>query len=106
MTPSATIHREVDILERAIDPRGGAWPPDVARAILPIKLAPEDVSRMNQLAGKAAAGTLDSDEELEIESYRSATRLLEILKLRSRISLKQAGQSGEANIMRSDGQGT
>jgi hypothetical protein len=95
MMPSAIIHREVDILERAIDPDGGAWPPEIAKAILTVKLAPQDVSRMNQLAAKAAAGTLDSDEELEIESYRSAARLLEMLTLRSKISLKQADRSGE-----------
>jgi hypothetical protein len=51
---------------------------------------------MNELAAKAAAGTLDSDEDLDIDRYRSAARLLEILKLRSRISLKQAGMSAEA----------
>jgi len=96
MTSAATIHREVGILERAISPRGGGWPPEIAKAILTIKLAPEDVTRMNELAAKAAAGTLGSDEELDIESYRSATRVLEILKLRSQISLKQAGMSGEA----------
>ena len=96
MTSSATIQREVGILERAIGPRGGGWPPEIAKAILTIKLAPEDVARMNELAAKAAAGTLDSDEDVDIDSYRSATRLLEILKLRSRISLKQAGMSAEA----------
>jgi hypothetical protein len=41
MTSSATIQREVGILERAIGPRGGGWPPEIAKAILTIKLAPE-----------------------------------------------------------------
>ena len=91
MTLSPVIHREVDILERAIDPEGGAWAPEIARAFLSIKLAREDVARMKELAAKGAAGTLDSDEELAIESYRSASRFLEILKMRARISLKRAG---------------
>ncbi len=82
------FHRETDILARAIDSAPGRWTPEVATAFLGIKLSPADVVRMNELAEKARDGTLNSDEELEIESYRSAARMLEILKLRARASLK------------------
>ena len=81
------IHRETDILDRAIGASLGAWPTEIATAFLGIKLSPLDVARMNELAEKAREGTLGDDEELEIESYLSAARLLEILKLRARASL-------------------
>jgi len=48
---------------------------------------------MKELAAKAQAGSLDVDEELEIESYRTATRVLEILKLRARAVLKATDSS-------------
>lgn len=92
MVSPVTINREVEILERAIDPRAGNWAAEVSRALLSMKLAPADVARMNELAAKATDGTLGPDEELEIESYRTAARVLEILKLRARVSLKQLGQ--------------
>ena len=46
---------------------------------------------MNELAAKARDGALDPDEELQIESYRSAARLLEILKLKTRLSIQGVG---------------
>jgi len=93
MIASATSNREVEILERAIDPDGETWAPEVARAFLSMKFSSSDVARMNELAAKARDGTLSSDEELEIDSYRTAGRVLEILALRARISLKRAGMS-------------
>jgi hypothetical protein len=86
-------HHEADILERAIDASGGKWPPEIAKGFLSIKLSPADVVRMNELAARAQAGSLDSDEELEIESYRTAARVLEVLKLRARMALKAADSS-------------
>jgi hypothetical protein len=47
---------------------------------------------MNDLAARSRAGTLEADEEIEIESYRLAARLLEILKLRARATIKQSDQ--------------
>jgi hypothetical protein len=87
--PATLIHHEADILERAIDASGGGWSSEIARGFLSIKLSPADVVRMNELAEKSRGGALDADEVLEIESYRYAARLLEILKLRARGVLKQ-----------------
>jgi hypothetical protein len=85
---SSVAHSELEILERAIDASGSAWPPELARAILSIKLIPGDLTRMNELAAKSSAGTLDADEEMQLDSYRFAARLLEILKLRARMAMK------------------
>lgn len=85
-----TSGQESTILGRAIDPQQGNWSPQVARAILSIALATRDQERMNQLAAKSNAGTLDCDEEVEIEAYRQAVRTLDLLKAKARISLQQA----------------
>jgi hypothetical protein len=92
-SPFTTSPREWEILERAVDPQGSAWSPEIARAVLSVKLSPRDTARMTELAGKANAGTLSTAEETEIESYRFVARFLEVLSLRARVSLKRAGAS-------------
>ena|SRR5947209_863079 len=84
---------ESAILNRIIDPQQGRWPPEAARAILTLSLAPEDRERMNELAAKAVAGSLSIDEELEIEGYRHICRTLDLLKARARVSLAQPSSS-------------
>jgi hypothetical protein len=48
---------------------------------------------MNQLAIKSREGSLNADEQLEIESYRHACRLLDLMKAKARLSLKKAGET-------------
>jgi len=48
---------------------------------------------MNELAAKASDGALGADEQLEIESYRQACRLLDLMKAKARLSLKQTGET-------------
>jgi hypothetical protein len=84
---AVTTGFESSILARVVDPARGDWPPAAAEAILSLSLAAVDKQRMNELAGKASAGTLSPDEELEIESYRQIGRILELLKARARASL-------------------
>jgi uncharacterized protein YnzC (UPF0291/DUF896 family) len=48
---------------------------------------------MNELAAKAREGSLGADEQLEIESYRQACRLLDLMKAKARLSLKKTGET-------------
>jgi uncharacterized protein YnzC (UPF0291/DUF896 family) len=48
---------------------------------------------MNELASKSREGSLSADEQLEIESYRQACRLLDLMKAKARLSLKNAGET-------------
>ena len=84
------LDHEMVILSRAISPESGDWAPAVARAVLSIGLTSSDRDRMNELAAGAREGSLTPDEELEIESYRQACRLMECLKARAHASLRQA----------------
>ena len=80
---------EFTILSRAIRPDAGDWPVEIANAIMSISLSESDRARMNKLARQVTAGELSPDEEIEIESYREATRLLELLKAKARVSLSR-----------------
>jgi hypothetical protein len=84
---------EASILSRAIAPDSGGWAPGVAHGILSLALSPGDRDRMNELAAKAREGSLGADEQLEIESYRQACRLLDLMKAKARLSLKKADET-------------
>lgn len=90
---SSPRNDEAGILGRAIAPESGAWSPSIAQGILSLALSPTDRERMNELAAKSSAGTLNTDEQLEIESYRQACRLLDLMKAKARLSLKQAAET-------------
>jgi hypothetical protein len=82
---------ESAILERAINPQAGGWPASAAHSLLEIKLTETDLARADELARKAGEGTLSSPEIDELNNYRHAGRVLELLKAKARISLKTAG---------------
>ena len=90
---SSPRNDEASILSRAIDPDSGVWAPSVAQGILSLALSSADRERMNELAAKARDGSLGADEQLEIESYRQACRLLDLMKAKARLSLKKAGET-------------
>lgn len=77
------------VVARAIEASSRVWSPEAAKALLSIRLSPADVARMNELAAKAQAGTFSAGENIEIEAYRSASRMLEILKLHARLALNR-----------------
>ncbi len=88
---AATANTATIIWSRILDTEQGDWSPEMARGILSMKLLDADRERMSELAAKAGEQTLTSDEEIEIESYRQVSRLLELMKAKARVSLKRAG---------------
>jgi hypothetical protein len=79
---------EAEILARVFDPANGTWSAEAAQAVLAIGLPDGDRKRMDELAAKARAGTLEGEEELEIEGYRHVCRLLDLMKAKSRAAIK------------------
>ena len=79
---------EVGILSRVFAADRGNWSREVAEAILAFDLPAGDVQRMNGLAARARAGSLSEEEERELENYRQAGRVLELLHSKARISLR------------------
>lgn len=79
------------ILGRMLKPERDDLPPEAARSLLKLEFAPEDLSRMHELALRAQAGSLTDTEENELESYRRIGRLLEVMRSKARRSLARAG---------------
>ena len=87
----ATETTEATILSRVIEPRRGTWSKEAAESILKFDFPPSDIRRMNSLAAKARQGELTAEEEAELDSYREAGRILELLQSKARLSLKRLG---------------
>lgn len=64
--------------------------PDAAQALVDLKLADDDQQRMDELAEKARAGELTADDEIEIDNYRQVGCLIELMKSKARLFLRNA----------------
>lgn len=91
MSTTATLDYGSEILVRTIKPGDGGLSAEAARAMLNFRLSHDDTGRVNDLAAKARAGTLSTDERVELDDYERVTALLEIMQSKARLSLKQAG---------------
>jgi hypothetical protein len=88
---STTIESGTEVLFRAIRPSEGDMPCEASRWFLRLRLSDEDREKVNQLAAKARAGTLTSDERSELDEIERVTSLLELMQSKARLSLKNAG---------------
>ena len=87
---AAGASHEAEILSRLIQPERSDLRPEVAEYILDLDFREADVDRMNELAGKAAAGTLSADESSEMDGYRHVGHFLALLQSKARLSLKRS----------------
>jgi hypothetical protein len=63
-------------------------PPE--HAIDPCGRVEQDRARMEALAEKARAGTLTTEEQVELDAYERVGHFLSLLKSKARISLSQS----------------
>ena len=75
------------VLDRFLDPVAECLTPEVARRIVDLQLDPQLQSRLDELAGKASAGTLTEAERQLYEEYIEGIDLLGIFKAKARHSL-------------------
>ena len=88
MSPITTTDRGAEILARTIMPGEGNLPVEAARSILHFRLAQADYDRVNELAAKARADTLTTEERTELDEYERITCLVELMQSKARLSLK------------------
>jgi hypothetical protein len=88
---STAIESGTDILLRAIRTSEADLPPEASRWLLRVQLSPEDCEKVNQLAAKARAGTLTSEERSELDELERVTSFLELMQSKARLSLKNSG---------------
>ena len=79
---------EADIWSRTIRAEIGDLSPVAAREFLRWRLSDADTERVRDLSGKANTGTLNVDEETELDFYLNVARALEFLKSKARLSLR------------------
>ena len=77
------------ILTRAIQPNG-KLSPTAARALLRIRLDPQDHQRLHDLQEQNRDGTLTADERSELESYLHVGMVLDVLQAKARATLRAA----------------
>ena len=77
------------VIERVLAPVGRCLTPDVAKAIVDVRLDSKTQAHLDSLAEKSTAGTLSSAERAEYESYVTALDFLAILQSKARRVLKQ-----------------
>lgn len=79
------------IWERVLLPAKQDVSLEQSQYFLRLRFPPRDVRRMNALSSKARQGTLNPEEDEELETYIRIGHLLGILQSRARQVLKQAG---------------
>lgn len=79
---------EAAILSRALGPEEGNLSPELAEHVLSIGLTEADKQAARQLADLAKQGTLTPQQAAELENYRRAGRIFELLKSKARIALR------------------
>ncbi len=96
MYPTERPYHEAAILTRLTGPDERALSAAAARGILLLAFSPADEERMHDLAAKARAGTLTTDEQAQVEAYSRIGSLLGILKSKARRALKRRSSAGKA----------
>jgi hypothetical protein len=81
------------ILEQLVDLDAESISPATARKLLEFQFGASHHVCVSALSQKARAGTLNPDEQAELDEYIRVGTLLSILQSRARRALKAAGQT-------------
>lgn len=68
--------------------------PKLAEHVLTLGLTTADREAAGELLRLSASGSLTREQEVELENYRRAGRVFELLKSKARIALRSSTQSG------------
>ncbi len=82
---------EVAIFSRILEPGKATLSAAAARAILALNFSSADAERIRELSAKAQQGTLDPDDQTEIDNYERVGHILSLMKSKARRSLKSRG---------------
>jgi hypothetical protein len=77
---------EISLLKRVIE-QADKMPQAVARYFARLKLSAEDIDRVNLLSAKAREGSLDDEENEELDSYLRIGAFLSIVQSKARRTL-------------------
>ncbi|MBY0524294.1 MAG: hypothetical protein K2R98_12890 [Gemmataceae bacterium] len=95
--PQSQLHsHDAAILRRLVGLDEPVVSAAAAEGILRLGFSAADKDCMHHLAAKARAGTLNDDEQAQIEAYSRIGSLLGILKSKARRALKRRTSNGKA----------
>jgi hypothetical protein len=80
------------VQSRALEVKGGNFPPQGARFILGLGIKEPDKKRMLKLLAQQQNGRITAEDLIDLESYVHADNLLSIWKAHAILALKKAGQ--------------
>ncbi len=72
------------VLDRLLDPVGRCLTPEVARALVALRLDPATQAHLDELADKSTEGRLSEAERAEYQAYVSALDPIAILQSKAR----------------------
>lgn len=81
------------VLEMLMEPVGQCLTPEVASRIFSLRADSELQSRVDQLADKANAGTLNSDERTQYDVYLRYANFVTLLQLEARKLLSRSSRT-------------
>jgi hypothetical protein len=85
---------ELEILSDVLDLDHPTFGPDLARWLLGLKFKEWQRARMMELADKGNRGELSVAEQAELDRYRRAGMLINLLQARAHLSLQPQGHEG------------
>ncbi|MFO1440937.1 MAG: hypothetical protein U1F81_21645 [Verrucomicrobiaceae bacterium] len=91
--PATATPTAAAILERVVQPIGRRMTPALARELMQLQFSPADMRRVGRLLQASKEGALSVDDEAELESYRTAGRLVDLLRIQARRSMKTTSRS-------------
>jgi len=77
------------ILDRFLDPITDILPPETARRLIDLRLAPDDERRIDELAQKANRGQLSNEEREEYGKIVEGLDIIAIIKAKARAALQR-----------------
>jgi hypothetical protein len=83
--------RVSEVLDRLLDPLGGALNAEAARRLVELRADPATQARVDELADRCNEGRLTPDERAEHEALVAAAGLIAVLQSKARAVLSAAG---------------
>ena len=84
------MNSNTSTIDRLMEPVGRCLTPEVAKRIVLLRADEGLQSRVDELADKANAGTLNEDERSEYEQYVSFSQFVTLLQIKARNLLDRA----------------
>ncbi len=94
MSDSATVETESEILERVIQSDTVGLSPEAAQVLLRFRFNTGAIARMNELAEKNRAGTIEPSERAILERYVRVGNFLNLVQAKARGALAEPTSPG------------